>query len=838
MLTARLSDAQRDDKQVGSQAKERNADQRKDCLSVNKCGGVLYITYSTRRHCKVLQKCFLSTGDPSALGNYALLDVIQALLWLKENIPSFNGDPQRVTLFGHGTGAAIVNLLLLSPFVYGERDYRGNIFQRAIIQSGSATSTWAVSYDPKWCTEKLAIKVNCSRHIANTQALVHCLRERSDSTLVNSAPEAPKYYSCFAPSIDSWTVLPSEVEKLLKEPNSKFSTIPVMFGVTKNEAYGYLKQDDLRKGISNSRKAQIIRTYVQNVFRYHRQKIYAILDHHYTDWTRPPDPKSNRDMILELLSDGQFVAPLIQMANVHAETADTYLYSFAYSTQSETRHDNDEDVQGIHGDELPYIFGAPIVDGLSPFPNTYTAAEKMLSEAMMTYWTNFAKTGNPNEPRNQTSVYGEKISNRFVDLKWPKYTKAKQEYLPFGRRPTIRSHYRALKMAAWLDLIPKIDRNDGGDQSSHLLEQSDNMSTFDDSHHLIPNFDSIFPSPPPMPPVRPTPLHNNDATWTTHYQDFTDEGHTPRDGKRAPPTHQEDQSRGQPNHGEAANLGETTAEPAKISSYKGGAGAGVPLSIVVAIGGSLLLINLIIFAALCYQRERIRKMRLLTKPLAVPDLDIDDLRMSRKLESNRSSPCPMSGSGAAPECISLMSGASAAHQHATSPMKHPQGNTHVHNPSPQPSLHSRRGQSQLRATPPLEPVVCNYTAVPTQVTSPAHRTHVGVSQTGMSMAPSDRGGGMNTYVNSKVRSPLDSNHKADSAGPPPPAIGILGGGVSTFTSGARVGPTMPMPAPSVPNSQAAATGSGGHPHPPSSSGDDPLYKTINKTGQNNAVTIV
>ncbi|KAK0040275.1 neuroligin-4 X-linked, partial [Biomphalaria pfeifferi] len=61
---------------------------------------------------------FLSTGDQSAMGNYALLDVIQALLWLKENIPSFNGDPQRVTLFGHGTGAAIVNLLLLSPFVY------------------------------------------------------------------------------------------------------------------------------------------------------------------------------------------------------------------------------------------------------------------------------------------------------------------------------------------------------------------------------------------------------------------------------------------------------------------------------------------------------------------------------------------------------------------------------------------------------------------------------------------------------------------------------------------------------------------------------------------------
>ena len=50
-------------------------------------------------------------------------------------------------------------------------------------------------------------------------------------------------------------------------------------------------------------------------------------------------------------------------------------------------------VQGIHGDELPYVFGSPLVDGLSPFPSSYTSAEKMMSEAVMTYWTNFAKSG-------------------------------------------------------------------------------------------------------------------------------------------------------------------------------------------------------------------------------------------------------------------------------------------------------------------------------------------------------------------------------------------------------------------------------------------------------------
>lgn len=54
------------------------------------------------------------------MGNYALTDIFQALIWLSENIAYFRGDPNKVTLFGHGTGAAIVNLLMLSPFVTGE----------------------------------------------------------------------------------------------------------------------------------------------------------------------------------------------------------------------------------------------------------------------------------------------------------------------------------------------------------------------------------------------------------------------------------------------------------------------------------------------------------------------------------------------------------------------------------------------------------------------------------------------------------------------------------------------------------------------------------------------
>jgi len=62
---------------------------------------------------------FLSTEDSSAPGNYAILDLVAALQWIKENIAAFAGDADQVSLLGHGYGAALVNILLVSPITKG-----------------------------------------------------------------------------------------------------------------------------------------------------------------------------------------------------------------------------------------------------------------------------------------------------------------------------------------------------------------------------------------------------------------------------------------------------------------------------------------------------------------------------------------------------------------------------------------------------------------------------------------------------------------------------------------------------------------------------------------------
>lgn len=47
----------------------------------------------------------------------------------------------------------------------------------------------------------------------------------------------------------------------------------------------------------------------------------------------------------------------------------------------------------IHGEDLPYVFGAPLVSNLGHFAKNFTKAESLLSETVMLYWSNFARTG-------------------------------------------------------------------------------------------------------------------------------------------------------------------------------------------------------------------------------------------------------------------------------------------------------------------------------------------------------------------------------------------------------------------------------------------------------------
>ena len=92
--------------------------------------------------------------------------------------------------------------------------------------------------------------------------------------------------------------------------------------------FNYCSVVILSKCIMTFLKVRMLRTYVRNMYQYHRQKIYEIIMHHYSDWEKPTDPKVVRDELMELLGDAQYVAPVMELTDYHARyNAKTFLYS-------------------------------------------------------------------------------------------------------------------------------------------------------------------------------------------------------------------------------------------------------------------------------------------------------------------------------------------------------------------------------------------------------------------------------------------------------------------------------------------------------------------------------
>ena len=86
-----------------------------------------------------------------------------------------------------------------------------NLFHRAIMESGSALSTWAVTDDPVKYTRELAAKLNCSTFLSRSNLLLQCFRSKTITELIEVDIEAPKYFSAFAPVIDRRSVLPKDI---------------------------------------------------------------------------------------------------------------------------------------------------------------------------------------------------------------------------------------------------------------------------------------------------------------------------------------------------------------------------------------------------------------------------------------------------------------------------------------------------------------------------------------------------------------------------------------------------------------------------------------------------
>lgn len=113
---------------------------------------------------------FLSTQTKEIPGNAGFLDTIMAIKWVKQYIQYFGGNSNRITIFGGSAGAGLVSALVLSSNTLVPH----NLFQGAILQSGSFFGAWAFNDNPITTTESIFKHVDKTKCLSPDDSMEQC----------------------------------------------------------------------------------------------------------------------------------------------------------------------------------------------------------------------------------------------------------------------------------------------------------------------------------------------------------------------------------------------------------------------------------------------------------------------------------------------------------------------------------------------------------------------------------------------------------------------------------------------------------------------------------------
>lgn len=413
-------------------------------------GDVIVVTLNYR----ITSLGFLSTGSSKYPGNAGLWDQQLAIKWVHDNIADFKGDPNRVTIFGESAGGSSVLFQALYPGNKG-------LFQRLIAESGSPLCPWAYQPDPKKYARMLANKLGCSA--SDLDIAVDCLQKLDAMTVVNNSRVGSQDDTVFraewVPSYDG-NFITRPQEKMFRSGIDMFKDLDFMVGVNNNDgAFVTLLaiQPYMVRQINQSFDQGIPRNFFKNFYipmylkdyRGNASKITRdVLGFVYTDWRDQNNVNYTREKFLQFSGDYNFFMPILSSLRAHAQSA-TRAKSFLYEFHVRPTFNHSPSwVEGAnHGEELPFVFGFPdlMADGMG-YRNNVPAFEKQISTKMMTLWSNFAKTGDPNFPVT--------VPDSVV---WPEYNLDTKRFLMMERNSSSVSHNLFGSRAAfWLELEPEI----------------------------------------------------------------------------------------------------------------------------------------------------------------------------------------------------------------------------------------------------------------------------------------------------------------------------------------------------------------------------------------------
>merc|ERR1711959_87534 len=300
--------------------------------------------------------------------NFGLLDQVKALEWVKDNIESFGGDPSKVTIFGESAGGASVLALMVSPLSEG-------LFQRVISESASVNESPNVTVSEGGklgvaVGEQLGLPAGAGQlekmRSVSAQDLVQAQlnMSASDGIVVNLFVDGESLPQCI------WCAFAEDEAQFTDQGSPVHKNVDLMIGTNDNETSLFWALDPSNTGVfpntTDAYKASVEKIYGSEK----ADKVLSVL---------PGSPDALAQSI-GLRTAIWFGAATNLVADQNSNLGNpTFLYHF---TQKPNTTEG-ESLGAFHSYEVFYLFS-----DATPEPS--------LTKNMQAYWTNFAKSGDPN----------------------------------------------------------------------------------------------------------------------------------------------------------------------------------------------------------------------------------------------------------------------------------------------------------------------------------------------------------------------------------------------------------------------------------------------------------